>query len=137
MRIFLDANTLFSDAKSDGAIRKLINQLRGFDHQLVVDGYVVTEARRNLADKFPDGVEWLDNRLEDIHFSEFGHIGLKDELRDLLPEKDQPVLAAALQLQCDFLVTGDRTHFGPLFGRQFDGVKICSPRQLAETLIPP
>jgi len=136
MRIFLDANILFSDAKSDGAIRSLINQLLNLDHQLVVDGYVVAEARRNLTNKFAGGVQWLDKRLDGLHVSQFSHIDLKDGFRDLLPEKDQPVLAAALQLQCDFLVTGDKTHFARLFGLQFDCVKVCSPRQLAIALIP-
>ena len=51
-----------------------------------------------------------------------------------LPDKDQPVLAAAIRLRCDVLVTGDRTHFGAGYGRTFDGVTIHSPRLLAEVL---
>lgn len=136
MRVFLDANILFSDAKSDGAIRSLINQLLKLNHQLVVDVYVVAEARRNLTNKFPDSVQWLDQRLHGLLVSQFSHIDLKDEFRDLLPEKDQPVLAATLHLQCDFLVTGDKTHFARLFGRQFNSVTVCSPRELALALIP-
>ena len=51
-----------------------------------------------------------------------------------LPDKDQPVLAAAIRLRCDVLVTGDRTQFGAGYGRTFDGVTIHSPRLLAEAL---
>lgn len=54
---------------------------------------------------------------------------------DRLPEKDQPVLAAAIHLDCDALVTGDRTHFGAGYGKTFDGVTIYSPRMLAEALL--
>ena len=52
----------------------------------------------------------------------------------LLPDKDEPVLGAAIAGRCDYLVTGDRTHFGALYGRTIGGVAIVSPRQLAEEL---
>ena len=46
MRIFLDANILFSAAKSDGAVRRLLHRLLEGGHECHVDGYVVEEARR-------------------------------------------------------------------------------------------
>jgi hypothetical protein len=49
-------------------------------------------------------------------------------------EKDWPVVAAAVRLNCDALLTGDRTHFGSLFGRRLLGVAVHSPRSLAEWL---
>ena len=52
-----------------------------------------------------------------------------------LPEKDRPVLAAAIRSQCAALLTGDRTHFGFLYGKTIRGVTIHSPRSLAEKLI--
>jgi hypothetical protein len=52
-----------------------------------------------------------------------------------LPEKDRPVLAAAARMTCDALVTGDRTHFGRLYGRRLAGVAVHSPRTLAEWLL--
>ncbi|MGH9441526.1 MAG: hypothetical protein ACRD16_04575 [Thermoanaerobaculia bacterium] len=52
-----------------------------------------------------------------------------------LPEKNRPVLAAAIHLGCEALVTGDRSHFGPLFGRSIRGVAIHSPRSIAEKLL--
>ena len=59
------------------------------------------------------------------------------ELEAKLPvvEKDQPVLAAAISSGCHYLVTGDRTHFGALFGLSVQGVKVISPAQLAEELL--
>jgi hypothetical protein len=51
-----------------------------------------------------------------------------------LPEKDRPVLLAAMALKCNALVTGDRTHFGPGYGKSFDGVTIYSPAQLAQAI---
>src|SRR5438552_2151620 len=52
-----------------------------------------------------------------------------------LPEKDRPVLAAAIRHGCEALVTGDRTHFGRLYGKAIHGVTIHSPRSIAETLL--
>jgi hypothetical protein len=45
MRIFFDANILFSAAKSEGAVRAFLSQLRTDGHTLVVDAYVVGEAK--------------------------------------------------------------------------------------------
>ena len=52
-----------------------------------------------------------------------------------LPDKDRPVLAAAIRLECEALMTGDRTHFGAVYGKTLGGVKIHSPRSLAEALL--
>jgi hypothetical protein len=52
-----------------------------------------------------------------------------------LPEKDRPVLAAAIRHGCAALVTGDRSHCGKLYGKMLHGVAIHSPRSLAEALL--
>ena len=48
MRIFLDANILFSAAKTDGAIRRLVSLVVADGHECMANGYVLEEARRNL-----------------------------------------------------------------------------------------
>ena len=40
----------------------------------------------------------------------------------LLPAKERSVLAVAIHQGCGALVTGDRTHFGALYGRTIHGV---------------
>jgi hypothetical protein len=52
-----------------------------------------------------------------------------------LPLKDAPILAAAVQARCDVLVTGDRTHFGPLSGRRLRGVQVLSPADALRLLL--
>jgi len=56
VRIFLDANILFSAAKSDGAIRALVERLLVAGHECWVDAYVIDEARRNVLAKQPNRV---------------------------------------------------------------------------------
>ncbi len=135
MRIFLDANVLFSAARSDGAIRHLVELLRESGHSLCVDAFVIEEAHRNLAAKAPGALPSLGPILEIME-----RLPTFPPDRDLLvaiplPEKDQPVLAAAILGGCDVLITGDRTHFGPLFGNQFRGVRVFSPAQAADGLL--
>ena len=135
MRVFLDANVLFSAAKTDGAMRELLRLLRAAQHELWADGYVLEEARRNLAAKAPEALRALDAivaaiRVADAHPADAGQ-GFSAKL----PEKDRPVLAAAVRLGCEALVTGDRSHFGALYGKTVAGVAIHSPRSLAEALL--
>lgn len=136
MRVFLDANILFSAAKTDGAIRRLLRLLMDAGHVCCVDDYVVSEARRNLSRKGPQAVAVLDALLPLL---ELASASLPAPARielDWLPEKDRPVLASAVRLRCDALLTGDRSDFGPGYGRSFSGVTVISPRALFEELFP-
>ena len=135
MRIFLDANILFSAAKTDGAIRRLLALIAEAGHECHADTYVVEEAHRNLALKAPDSLPVLDRIITRIHVAQVKPGVAEAEAVRSLPEKDRPVLAAAIQLGCQALVTGDRTHFGALYGKTLGAVKIHSPRSLAEMLL--
>lgn len=132
MRVFLDANILFSAAKSDGAVRALLHLLVDRGHECWADAYVVTEARRNLAAKGPEALQTLDALLGHLTVAAAGPAGTAADAVSWLPEKDRPVLAAAIRLGCDVLVTGDRTHFDAGYGKAFGSVTIDSPRSLAE-----
>jgi uncharacterized protein len=134
MRIFLDANVLFSAAKSDGAVRRLLTLASAAGHECWADGYVVEEARRNLVAKAPEGVPALSALLARVRLAAAQPHPGAAEATAALPEKDRPVLAAAMRLKCDALVTGDRTHFGAYYGKRLGGVTIYSPRLLAEAL---
>lgn len=135
MRIFLDANILFSAARADGAVRQLLALCEGAGHELWADAYVVEEARRNLAAKTPGGLRVLNAMAARISIGGLiaGNSLLPDTL--ILPEKDRPVLAAAIHHRCNILVTGDRTHFGPLYGTTIRGVTVLSPAMLAESIL--
>jgi predicted nucleic acid-binding protein len=136
LKIFLDANILFSAAKTDGAIRSLATAILDAGHECWVDGYVLDEARRNVSAKSASALPLLDELVVRLSVSTVAP-GLHAAGGHGLPDKDRLVLAAAAALGCDVLETGDRTHFGKLYGRQAAGVCIHSPRSLYEQLFPP
>jgi len=131
MRIFLDANILFSDAKSTGAIRSLLDLCLKHGHVLVADAYVIEEARRNLSVKFPKSLDDFESRVRQVETQRVRPMSNETETFGL-PEKDIPVVKAALDLKCDVLVTGDKRHFGHLYGKKIGETLILSPAGLFE-----
>jgi predicted nucleic acid-binding protein len=134
MRIFLDANILFSSAKSAGAIRRLVEEIQACGHECVADEYVIAEARRNLKQKFSAALPDFERVLLRVSRLASPPALPSPSLALLLPEKDRPVLASAIQHRCQALLTGDKTHFGRLYGQTIAGVSIHSPQGLAEVL---
>lgn len=130
MRILLDANILFSAGKSDGAVRAFLMKLSSEGHTLVADGYVVGEARRNIEAKHPDALSDFEALVKQV--DAFAKVcgPLHPAIAPALPEKDRPVLAAAIHHHCEVLLTGDKTHFGPLYGKTIDDVEVHSPASL-------
>ena len=78
---------------------------------------------------------YLDSLLAQIRTSRIRATNVNPVDLLWLPEKDRPVLAAAISLRCDALVTGDQNQFGKTCGRTYSGVTLYSPRQLAVALL--
>ncbi len=99
-------------------MRQLLAWLMEAGHECWADGYVVEEARRNLATKAPGSLAVLETLLARVSMAaaQAHPVSLRETLA--IPEKDRPVLAAAIRLACDVLVTGDRTHFGAFMARR-------------------
>jgi predicted nucleic acid-binding protein len=135
VRIFLDANILFSAARADGAVRRLLALCESAGHELWADAYVLEEARRNLTAKSPGGLAVLDAMGARIQLRGMLAGGALPPDLMVLPDKDRPVLAAAIHHRCDILVTGDRTHFGALYGTKIRGVAVLSPAMLAAEVL--
>ncbi len=129
MRIFLDANVLFSAANPSSATRQLLQMLPQMA-ELVVNPHVWEEAQRNLAIKRPAYLRELAGLQRCIVVSSAfvapPDIGL--------PECDIPVLAGAIASACTHLWTGDHKHFGKFFGKHVAGVMIVNGILLADLI---
>jgi hypothetical protein len=44
-----------------------------------------------------------------------------------LPDKDLPILWAAMAARATHLITGDVRHFGPYFGKRIEGTLVLLP----------
>ena len=119
-RIFLDANVLFSAAYRPEAGITRLWALKNVE--LITSDYAAEEARVNLSKED----QW--QRLQELLKSVRIVVGLAPLPRSFtLPEKDQPILQAALQAQATHLLTGDKRHFGKFFGRRLSGILILPP----------
>ena len=136
MRIFLDANILFSAARAGGAMRTLLSLLQSREHVLVASPSVLIEASRNLEHKAnAAALGDLVTMQSTLEISSREHGDGSATHTAWLPTKDRHVLAAAIALKCDVLITDDKTHFGSGYSERFGNVLILSPRMAAERLL--
>lgn len=120
-RLFLDANILFSAAYRPGAGLLQFWKLSGV--ALCSSRYALEEARINLS----EGAQMhrLNRLARSIQFFDAASRPHPEGLS--LPEKDWPILLAALEAQAPHLISGDFRHFGPYFGRTMEGILVRSP----------
>lgn len=121
-RVFLDANVLFSAAYRAGSA--LEGLWEGTNVTLLSSAYAIEEANRNLEERDARArLETLVAAMEIVPDVAGGEL----PTRVILPEKDRPILLAAIAAEATHLLTGDRAHFGPYFGRRIAGVLIQRP----------
>jgi uncharacterized protein len=91
--------------------------------------YALEEARINLSDgaqrrrlmRLSRKIEFFDAPLDDLP------VGVS------LPEKDIPILLAAMEAQAAHLITGEVRHFGPYFGKEIEGILVLAPSDYLQT----
>ena len=137
MRVFLDANVLFSAAyRETGSMRAFFELAAAGACTLVSSAYAIEEARRNVALKHAPRTGDLDALVATLEIcSEPRGATLSWALTTGLPGKDAPILAAAVDARCHVLATGDRTDFGRLFGRRVRGTLVMLPAEAIGLLI--
>lgn len=137
MRVFLDANVLFSAAYRDsGSVRPFFDLGSIGACTLVSSAHAIDEARRNIAAKHPQRLPGLEILLASVErCPEPGDAAVRWATSLGLPAKDAPILAAAVAARCHILATGDKRDFGPLLGRRFKGTVVMLPVEALELLI--
>ena len=130
MRVFLDANILFSASQARSRMRAFLDSL--FQHaECLTNAYAIEEARRNLELKFPSALPRLDLLVKKCELIP----ALVTEPGVELKAKDVPILGGAIAGNATHLLTGDERDFGVFFGKTIRGVKVVSPRMLADEMV--
>lgn len=137
MRVFLDANILFSAAhRTENSVRVLFRLAEAGACELIASAFAVDEARRNVARKYPANAADLEQLIARLAIcQEPAAEDLRWARSTGLPDKDAPILAAAALARADLLVTGDRADFGALYEKKFRGVEVLPPRTAIERLL--
>ena len=110
MRVFLDANVLFTSAHNPKGKAALLVTLgsKGL-FQLATSAYAREEARRNLERKAPDCLPEFSRQLSRIRMvTDNPSIPCPADLA----EKDWPIYRAAHACKANVLLTGDHRDFG-------------------------
>lgn len=94
------------------------------------------EALTNLQAKRPATVPVLVTLLDGIGFVPAPPSELSEALEGRVTDPDDvPVLAGALYAGADLLVTGNRRHFGKLYGEKVGGCLVLPPTEALEFLL--
>lgn len=115
IRIFLDANVLFTAAHNSHGKASIVIDLAERGHwEVVTSAFCVAEARLNLERKMPAALDRLEDILQVVRLVP-DVAGERCPIS--LPVKDRPVFESAVRCGAKRFLTGDRRHFGPYMNR--------------------
>ncbi|HAU30876.1 MAG TPA: DNA-binding protein [Desulfotomaculum sp.] len=132
-RLFLDANVLFSIAYGSASLEVFWKIGRQRQCRLLASAYVIEEAIRNLSS--PGQFKRLKDLLAEVEI--VPDADPKIPCPVILPEKDRPVLLAAVQARATHFISGDLQHFNAYRGQIIQGVLICTPRDYLQNIRQP
>ena len=137
LRVFLDANALFTAAcNPDGLARLLIELRRLKVLELLASSLAMEEAIINLRLKKPAALEELESMSPLL---EMISIPAGFNARLDLPADDLLIFAGAVAARSTHLLTGDKKDFGPFFNKPDEtaGIRIQPVRQFFDERFTP
>lgn len=130
MRVFADANILFSASVKESATRSLLNAANKYG-RVITSPHAWEEAERNLSRKRPQHLKDFKELKKVINISNTFYKPMEIDL----PQQDIPIIAGAAGAQCTYLWTSDKRHFSPFYGKSIHKVTVISSIMLADLLI--
>ena len=132
LRVFLDANILFTAAYSPGGLSALLIELGAARRvTLLTSPLAIVEAERNLEAKRPAALPILRGSLSAIRVvTEPAPADVERLTPPALSSKDRPLLAAAIVAHATHFVTGDVADFRRWMDRRARlPLRVMTPRQ--------
>lgn len=139
-RVFLDSNVILSGLISDKGAPRIILDILSLKLPFFVGmtgEYNLMEIERNVAKKIPKALSLYKEYLSKLNLK-IVPLPSKEEVTKFCSHsvaKDMPVLVSAINGQADFLITGDKKHFGNLPNKATYPFEIMSPSDFLKTII--
>jgi len=139
--VFLDSNVILSGLLSErGAPRILLDLLSlGLPFLVGATGrYNLIEIERNLKKKMPSLFFLYKSYLPKVNLKVIP-LPRPEEVRDFsgkIAEKDIPVLISAIRSKVDYLVTGDKQHFGKMKELDKYPFHVVTPSEFLDSILP-
>ncbi len=141
VRVFLDSNVILSGLLSERGAPRILLDLLSLKLPFLeasIGRYNLTEIERNLKNRMPGVWSVYKRYLPQLNLTVIP-LPQSEELREFsgkIADKDIPVLVSAIQGKVDLLVTGDKKHFEKLKGIEKYHLRIVSPSELVDSILP-
>ena len=141
VRVFLDSNVILSGLLSEKGAPRTILDLLTLKLPFLVGStgrYNLIEIERNLEKKMPEILSVYKRYLPKLHLKII-HLPRQEELREFsgkIANKDVPVLVSAIQSKADFLLTGDKQHFGKMKDLDKYPFHVVTPSEFIDSVLP-
>ena len=141
VNLFLDSHVIFSGLLSDTGAPRIVLDILSLNLPFLsglTDEFNLLEIERNLKRKLPG--------VFSVYRKYFSRINLQivplprpAQLKDfsgMVAEKDVPVLVSAIRGGADFLIPGDKRHFGKIKLPAPYALKIVAPSEFVDLFLP-
>jgi predicted nucleic acid-binding protein len=141
VRVFLDSNVILSGLLSERGAPRIILDLLSLRLPFLTGStgrYNLIEIDRNLTKKTPSLLSLYKAYLPKLHLKVIS-LPRPEEVRGFsgqIAEKDIPVLISAIRSKADFLVTGDKQHFGKMKELDKYPFHIVTPSEFIDSILP-
>ncbi len=141
VRVFLDSNVILSGLLSERGAPRILLDLLSLRLPFLMGWtgrYNLIEIERNLKKKMPSLFPLFKDDLPKLNLKVIP-LPRSGDVRGFsgqIAEKDAPVLVSAIQSKPDFLVTGDKQHFGKMKGIGEYRFQVVTPSEFIDTILP-
>ncbi len=141
VRVFLDSNVILSGLLSERGAPRILLDLLSLRLPFLIGStgrYNLIEIERNLKKKMPSLLFLYKAYLPKLNLKVIP-LPRAEDIRDFsgqIAEKDIPVLISAIRSKADFLVTGDKQHFGKMKGLDKYPFHVVTPSEFIDSILP-
>jgi len=141
VRVFLDSNVILSGLLSERGAPRILLDLLSLRLPFLIGStgrYNLIEIDRNLKNKMPGLLSLYKAYLPKLNLKIIP-LPRPGDIRDFsgqIAEKDIPVLISAVRSKADFLVTGDKQHFGKMKELDKYPFQVVTPSEFIDSILP-